>query len=60
MVLPPEQTVFEALLFSAQLRLPESVPLSEKKRIVEDIISRLGLEGVRNRRIGSAGAYAML
>ncbi|RUS20020.1 hypothetical protein BC937DRAFT_86556 [Endogone sp. FLAS-F59071] len=45
LVLPPEQTVFEALLFSAQLRLPESVPLSEKKRIVEDIISRLGLEG---------------
>ncbi|RUS20021.1 hypothetical protein BC937DRAFT_86556 [Endogone sp. FLAS-F59071] len=59
LVLPPEQTVFEALLFSAQLRLPESVPLSEKKRIVEDIISRLGLEGVRNRRIGSAASRGL-
>jgi len=45
-------TVYETLLYSAKLRLPSSVKLSEKKRIVDDIIMQLGLNGCRDTRIG--------
>lgn len=45
-------TVFETLMYSAKLRLPSSVPLSEKTRIVEEIIQQLGLQNCRNTLIG--------
>eukprot|EP00966_Prymnesium_polylepis_P148141 3422278-Prymnesium_polylepis.1 len=43
-VLCPTQTVREALMFSAMLRLPASVPLEEKARRVEEMIAQLRLE----------------
>lgn len=51
-ILPPTLTVYEAVLFAARLRLPESIPLSEQLARVDDVIEKLGLTGVRNVRIG--------
>lgn len=51
-VLSPTLTVFEALLFAAELRIPEYVPVAEKRARVEDVIDQLGLAGVRDVRIG--------
>lgn len=48
-------TVRETLLFSAELRLPESVSSVEKGRIVEQTIRSLGLSHVANSRIGGNG-----
>ncbi|KAH8110884.1 P-loop containing nucleoside triphosphate hydrolase protein [Phellopilus nigrolimitatus] len=39
-----EQTVREALLFSAKLRQPSSIPLSEKESYVESCLEMCGLE----------------
>lgn len=43
----------EALIFSAKLRLPKSVPLQEKLDRVESMIERLGLGACADTRIGS-------
>lgn len=51
-ILPPLLTVREAILFAANLRLPESVPAHEKVEMVERVIQTLGLEKVRDVRIG--------
>lgn len=49
----PFQTVREALMFSAQLRLPESVSLEAKQAKVEEIIKLLGLEKCADTLVGS-------
>ncbi|KAJ7891204.1 hypothetical protein B0H14DRAFT_3081531 [Mycena olivaceomarginata] len=54
-VLPPMLTVYEALLFGARLRLPESVSDAEKRERVEGIMQKLGIEPLRNVRIGWGG-----
>ena len=51
-ILPPTLSVHEALLFAARLRLPESIPDSEKLARVDDIVDKLGLTRVRDVRIG--------
>ncbi|KAK0441363.1 ABC transporter [Armillaria borealis] len=51
-VLPPMLTVYEALLFAARLRLPESVSDSEKQARVLYIMDKLGISEVKNSRIG--------
>ncbi|PBK92073.1 hypothetical protein ARMGADRAFT_967383 [Armillaria gallica] len=51
-VLPPMLTVYEALLFAARLRLPESVSDSEKQARVVYIMDKLGISEVKNSRIG--------
>ncbi|KAJ3728308.1 hypothetical protein C8R42DRAFT_619517 [Lentinula raphanica] len=51
-VLPPTLTVYEALLFAARLRLPESIPDIEKHARVDALLQKLGIEGLRNVRIG--------
>ncbi|KXN92002.1 ATP-binding cassette sub-family G member 2 [Leucoagaricus sp. SymC.cos] len=51
-ILPPMLTVFEALLFAARLKLPESVPDTEKRERVDALLQKLGIEGIRNTRIG--------
>jgi ABC-type multidrug transport system ATPase subunit len=51
-VLPATLTVFEALLFAARLRLPESVNDEEKKDRVNDILQKLGITGIKDTRIG--------
>ena len=51
-ILPAKLTVYEAILFAARLRLPESIPVSEQVARVDDVIEKLGLSHVRNVRIG--------
>jgi ABC-type cobalamin/Fe3+-siderophores transport system ATPase subunit len=51
-VLPGTLTVFEALLFAARLRLPESVKDQEKEDRVNDILQKLGIAHIKNMRIG--------
>ncbi|EKM56050.1 uncharacterized protein PHACADRAFT_122183 [Phanerochaete carnosa HHB-10118-sp] len=51
-VLPPTLTVYEALLVAAELRIPENVPITEKRARVDDVIDKLGLTKVRDVRIG--------
>ncbi len=46
------QTVFEALLFAARLRLPENVTDSEKKARTMEVMEQLGLAPLANSRIG--------
>ncbi|KDQ56528.1 hypothetical protein JAAARDRAFT_47935 [Jaapia argillacea MUCL 33604] len=48
-------TVREALLFSAKLRQPNSVPLSEKEEYVELCLKMCGLEEYADAVIGSLG-----
>ena len=54
-VLPPLLTVHEALLFAARLRLPEHIPYSALIARVDALIAQLGLERVRDARIGGSG-----
>ncbi|KAK9760467.1 hypothetical protein K7432_015470 [Basidiobolus ranarum] len=58
-VLAPELTVFESLMFSACLRLPECIPYEEKLARVETLIQKLGLEKVRDRRVGSVATRSL-
>mmetsp|Transcript_9863 Transcript_9863/g.24408 ORF Transcript_9863/g.24408 Transcript_9863/m.24408 type:complete len:592 (+) Transcript_9863:152-1927(+) len=43
----------EAIFFSAQLRLPRSVSVEEKRQLVESMLRELGLEGCADTRIGN-------
>ncbi|KAL6064490.1 ABC2 type transporter superfamily protein, variant 2 [Balamuthia mandrillaris] len=47
----PTQTVKEALYFSANLRLPPSVPTKKKKEFAREIMHVLGLWPIANRQI---------
>ncbi|KAF9052029.1 pleiotropic drug resistance ABC transporter [Panaeolus papilionaceus] len=49
----PFATVREALLFSAKLRQPASVPLSEKEAYVEKCLEMCGLEEYADASVGS-------
>ncbi|KAJ7928748.1 hypothetical protein B0H13DRAFT_2181709 [Mycena leptocephala] len=51
----PTDTVREALLFSATLRQPASVPLVEKIAYVEKCLKMCGLEAVADASVGSLG-----
>ncbi|KAM9966535.1 hypothetical protein ACTFIR_006755 [Dictyostelium discoideum] len=51
-VLPPTQTVKEAILFSAKTRLPSDMPNEEKIKFVENIIETLNLLKIQNKQIG--------
>ncbi|KAI9570995.1 ABC-2 type transporter-domain-containing protein [Boletus coccyginus] len=48
-------TVREALLFSAKLRQPYSVPLAEKEAYVDRCLSMCGLEAYKDAIVGSLG-----
>ena len=48
-----ETTVREALLFSAKLRQPQSVPLAEKEAYVETCLKMCGLEAHADAVVGS-------
>uniref|UniRef100_A0A061SAM0 p-loop containing nucleoside triphosphate hydrolase protein n=1 Tax=Tetraselmis sp. GSL018 TaxID=582737 RepID=A0A061SAM0_9CHLO len=45
-------TVFEMLFYTAQMKLPHTMGKASKKRAVEDLLQRLGLEQARNTLIG--------
>nr|GMD97403.1 ABC transporter G family member 14 [Ipomoea batatas]GME13764.1 ABC transporter G family member 14 [Ipomoea batatas] len=51
-VLYPHLTVKETLLFTALLRLPQSLTREEKAQHVESVITELGLSRCRNSMIG--------
>ncbi|KAJ7514844.1 hypothetical protein O6H91_23G062400 [Diphasiastrum complanatum] len=51
----PLLTVWETLLFAAQVRLPQRVPLREKEAAVDKLIDQLGLTSARNTFIGDEG-----
>ncbi|KAF9344522.1 hypothetical protein BGX26_004274, partial [Mortierella sp. AD094] len=51
--LPPTQTVYEAVLFSAMLRLPEAMPIHRVHERVTEVIEMLGLSHCSDRRIGN-------
>jgi ABC-type multidrug transport system ATPase subunit len=55
-VLMATMTVRETLLFSANLRLPESMSADKKAAIVNEILEELGLSHVRDSFIGGANA----
>lgn len=54
-ILPPTLTVFEALLFAARLRLPETISDDDKKASVEEVMAKLGIAALRDVRIGYEG-----
>lgn len=54
-LLIPSLTVRETLLFSAALRLPESISISKKRDIVEKTMSELGISHIAESRIGGNG-----
>lgn len=51
----PTATVREALLFSAKMRQPASVPISEKEAYVEECLKMCGLEAYGDAIVGSLG-----
>ncbi|KAJ7364390.1 pleiotropic drug resistance ABC transporter [Mycena albidolilacea] len=51
----PTDTVREALLFSATLRQPASVPMEEKVAYVETCLKMCGLEAVADASVGTLG-----
>ncbi|KAJ7285271.1 pleiotropic drug resistance ABC transporter [Mycena rebaudengoi] len=51
----PTDTVREALLFSATLRQPATVPMEEKVAYVETCLKMCGLEAVADAAVGSLG-----
>ncbi|KAF8149941.1 pleiotropic drug resistance ABC transporter [Crassisporium funariophilum] len=51
----PTDTVREALMFSASLRRPASVPAAEKAAYVEECLKMCGLEAFAEAAIGSLG-----
>ncbi|EKM53332.1 uncharacterized protein PHACADRAFT_259626 [Phanerochaete carnosa HHB-10118-sp] len=51
----PSTTVREALLFSARMRQPESVPYAEKAAYVEKCLKMCGLEAHAEAVVGSLG-----
>jgi ABC-type multidrug transport system ATPase subunit len=51
-IVHPELTVFEAIKYSAQFRLPADYSEQEIDRRVEQVIKDLGLEQVKNLEIG--------
>ena len=52
-ILHGDLTVYENLYYSAMLRLPRSMKKKQKFRIIEDTIDMLGLDHIRNSRVGS-------
>lgn len=48
-------TVYETILYSALLRLPRDMELSEKKFRVLETMHELGILGIRDSRIGESG-----
>ncbi|KAH9117950.1 hypothetical protein AeMF1_008680, partial [Aphanomyces euteiches] len=45
-------TIGEALWFSANLRLPESISAEEKRNLVEETLDLLELNGIINEQVG--------
>jgi ABC-type multidrug transport system ATPase subunit len=48
-------TVYETILHSALLRLPQKMSISNKIRRVKETMEELGIIGIANRYIGTSG-----
>lgn len=46
-------SVYETIMFAAQLRLPPSMTAAEKRETVDQTIAELGLEKTRDTAIGN-------
>ena len=53
----PHLTVMETFMLHAKLRLPQSVGIEEKTRLVRSLILELGLKAVENSKIGRPGGF---
>ncbi|KAF8378593.1 hypothetical protein HHK36_029941 [Tetracentron sinense] len=51
----PMLTVFETLMFAAEVRLPPSISRAEKRRRVYELIEQLGLQSTTHTYIGDEG-----
>ncbi|ORY75662.1 hypothetical protein BCR35DRAFT_292865 [Leucosporidium creatinivorum] len=51
-ILPPTSTVREALLFAANLKMPENVSQAIKNQRVFEVLAQLGLQDVADSKIG--------
>ncbi|KAJ9676761.1 hypothetical protein PVL29_021996 [Vitis rotundifolia] len=51
----PMLTVFETLMFAAEVRLPPSISRSEKRKRVFELIEQLGLQSATHTYIGDEG-----
>ena len=49
-----QMTVRETLMFAARMRLPRSMPLSEKKALVDDLLQKLSLVKSADTIVGDA------
>jgi ABC-type multidrug transport system ATPase subunit len=49
-------TVYENILFSAKMRLPERIPMTKRKAIVWDTIAVLGLSHIQGVKVGNPHA----
>ena len=46
-------TVFEMLVYTAELKLPMAIPFADKCRKVQSVVDQLALNTCRNVRIGN-------
>ena len=53
----PHLTVMETFMLHMQLRLPQSMDIEEKTRLVKSLISELGLKAVKDSKIGRPGGF---
>ena len=53
----PHLTVMETFMLHAKLRLPQSMKIEEKTRMVRSLILELGLKAVENSKIGRPGGF---
>ena len=53
----PHLTVMETFMLHAKLRLPQSMKIEEKTRLVRSLILELGLKAVENSKIGRPGGF---
>eukprot|EP00756_Hemistasia_phaeocysticola_P045722 Hpha_TRINITY_DN1946_c0_g1::TRINITY_DN1946_c0_g1_i1::g.30976::m.30976 len=51
----PQLTAYEAVLYSARLRLPLGMWNEDKQRIAREVLTQLRLSGVEDTQIGSSG-----
>ena len=53
-------TVYETILHSALLRLPQKMSIANKIRRVNETMEELGIVGIANRYIGTSGIFLNL
>ena len=52
-IMHDDLTVYENIMYSARLRLPPSMDWAQKDAVIEDVLSLIGLDKIRDQRVGS-------